>query len=98
MIAFAIKYCQKTDGGFVDVAPDKADTFRVFMIARTEERWAHDFKLLSKAGDFIRKMREAEKQLDAAFATVLAGKQVMQEESVHAVMNALEQEIIRRII
>jgi hypothetical protein len=98
MTTFTIKYCEKTDGGFVVVTPDKADYFRVFMITRTGERWVHDFKLLSKAGDFIRKIKEAEKQLYEAFATVLAGKQAMQEESIHTVMNVLEREIIWRIV
>jgi hypothetical protein len=95
MIYFSIKYCQKEDGKFVDVLPNMAHYFRVFMTTGTEKKWVHDFNMLSKANDFIKRMREAEIKLHEAFVSVLAGEQVMQQESIHAVMETLKREVIR---
>jgi hypothetical protein len=95
MTYFTIKYCQKKDGAFVDVTPNIAHYFRVFMLTGTEKKWVHNFTMLSKANIFIEKMREAEIKLHEAFAAVLAGKQIMQEASIVAVMESLKHEIIR---
>jgi hypothetical protein len=91
MIVFTIKYCQKKDGAFVDVTPDIAHCFRVFMITRTEKRWVHDFTMLSKANVFIEKIREAEIKLHEAFAAVLAGR----SHPFITVMESLKREIVR---
>ncbi|MDR1174560.1 MAG: hypothetical protein LBK83_03690 [Treponema sp.] len=94
MTYFSIKYCQKKDGAFVDVTPDIAHYFRVFMITGTGKQWVHDFNMLSKASIFIEKIREAEIKLREAFAAVLAGNQFAQEESIHTVIGNFEQDLI----
>jgi hypothetical protein len=95
MTYFSIKYCQKRNGEFINVRPDIARYFRVFMLTGTGDEWVHDFTMLSKANTFIEKMREAEINLHEGFTAIIAGEQVMQEESVRTVMDMFKQDIIK---
>jgi predicted nucleotide-binding protein (sugar kinase/HSP70/actin superfamily) len=98
MTTFIIKYCQERDGTFADVTPDVARYFRVFRHTGDSEKWVRDFSTLSKANKFIRNIREAEKNIDNAFAAIAADRQDIRPESVEAVLEAIKQDITRRII
>jgi hypothetical protein len=98
MTTFIIKYCQERDGAFVDVTPDAAHHFRVFQCIGTSKKWVHDFSILSIANRFIKNIQEAEKNMDNAFASIAAGRQEIRPEIVEAVLEAIKQDIIRRII
>jgi hypothetical protein len=68
MTHYTIKYCIKKDGKYIDVTPDKAAYFRVFQMTGNNLEWVHDFGMLSKANDFIKKVREDEESGDTPTA------------------------------